>query len=287
MVFLLETFRLTVQYECSALVGNPNFAIIDEAYPYIARKLLTDKSPRLRAALRYMVYGRGGDLNAENLIDLLQALEKFVAVRNDGDGSAFKNNGIRGYKFVGSAGDFRGSQRVDTTDREVDGTAGRFRLTASSTPSSETTQKMEDQSTVRKALNFFFSAEGEVFREFILEEVVSVVDTLSRDASQELARRVGLGNFPFPSILRAINPELSAQDKRVRHFKCRVLPANIDSVDLALIFWIPASATNSETCEIPPRGFRGRCEHYSASKHYSGDSIIFFGTKGVWHPGDC
>jgi aarF domain-containing kinase len=38
-----------------ALVGQPDFAIVDEAFPYIARRLLTDKSPRLRAALRYMV----------------------------------------------------------------------------------------------------------------------------------------------------------------------------------------------------------------------------------------
>merc|ERR1719421_1465177 len=41
-----------------ALVGNPQFAIVDEAYPYIAKRLLTDDSPRLRAALRYMVYGQ-------------------------------------------------------------------------------------------------------------------------------------------------------------------------------------------------------------------------------------
>merc|ERR1719182_1050137 len=34
-----------------ALVGNPQFAIIDEAYPYLSRKLLTDGSPRMRAAL--------------------------------------------------------------------------------------------------------------------------------------------------------------------------------------------------------------------------------------------
>lgn len=38
-----------------ALVGNPNFAIVDEAYPYVAKRLLTDDSPRLRAALQYMV----------------------------------------------------------------------------------------------------------------------------------------------------------------------------------------------------------------------------------------
>ena len=37
-----------------ALVGDPEFAIVDEAYPFIAKLLLTDKSPRLQAALRYM-----------------------------------------------------------------------------------------------------------------------------------------------------------------------------------------------------------------------------------------
>merc|ERR1719230_662255 len=41
-----------------ALKGNPEFAIVDEAYPYISRRLLTDKTPRLREALRYMVYGK-------------------------------------------------------------------------------------------------------------------------------------------------------------------------------------------------------------------------------------
>ena len=39
-------------------MGNPDFALVDEAYPYIAKRLLTDDSPRLRAALKYMVYGR-------------------------------------------------------------------------------------------------------------------------------------------------------------------------------------------------------------------------------------
>ncbi len=73
-----------------ALVANPSFAIVDEAYPFISRLLLTDKSPRLRAALRYMIYGRGKTLDVDRLIDLLQALEKFVAVKDFGDGAAFK-----------------------------------------------------------------------------------------------------------------------------------------------------------------------------------------------------
>ena len=98
-----------------ALVGNPQFAIVDEAYPYIAKRLLTDESPRLREALRYMVYGSSQSFDVDRMIDLLQALEKFVAVRDTGDGSAFKVDGMRGGVAVGAAGDMRGTRTLDTS----------------------------------------------------------------------------------------------------------------------------------------------------------------------------
>ncbi|KAF5829955.1 ABC1 family-domain-containing protein [Dunaliella salina] len=60
-----------------ALVGNPEFAIVDEAFPYIARRLVTDPSPRLREALHYMIYGRTSVFDADRFIDLLSALEDF------------------------------------------------------------------------------------------------------------------------------------------------------------------------------------------------------------------
>ncbi|CAM9313370.1 unnamed protein product [Chrysoparadoxa australica] len=75
-----------------ALVGNPDFAIVDEAYPYISKKLLTDDSPRLRAALRYMVYGKSNVFDVERLIDLLQAFESFSAVKNDTVGPKAPSN---------------------------------------------------------------------------------------------------------------------------------------------------------------------------------------------------
>ena len=174
-----------------ALVGNPEFAIIDEAYPYIARRLMTDDSPRLKAALRYMVYGREGSFDAEKLIDLLQALEKFSAVRDEGDGSAFKVDGVRGNKNLGVAGDFVGSQKVDISDRDTDVGDGKFRVNTGSSASSSAitqvgpSQSEQDEQTVREALRFFFSPEGQVFREFMLEEIVTVVDASSREAVQE------------------------------------------------------------------------------------------------------
>lgn len=52
---------------------------MDEAYPYISKRLLTDDSPRLREALRYMIYGKSNIFDVERLIDLLQ-VRTFVCV---------------------------------------------------------------------------------------------------------------------------------------------------------------------------------------------------------------
>ena len=176
---------------------------------------MTDENPRLRAALRYMVYGREDAFDAENLIDLLQALEKFKSVRDDGDGAAFKVDGIRGTKNLGVAGDFRGSQKVDMSDRDTDVGNGRFRVASAVQQARPETQSQQDERTVREALRFFFSPEGKVFRDFMLEEIVTVVDASGRDAAQELARSLGLSNLPVPSFFRALTPELSENDRRI------------------------------------------------------------------------
>ncbi|KAK5832996.1 hypothetical protein PVK06_016805 [Gossypium arboreum] len=63
-----------------ALVWNPDFAIVDEAYPYIAQRLLTDESPRLRNVLRYTIYGKsaksGGGENLNGDMDELGLLQR-------------------------------------------------------------------------------------------------------------------------------------------------------------------------------------------------------------------
>ena len=176
---------------------------------------MTDESPRLRAALRYMVYGRENAFDAENVIDLLQALEKFKSIRDDGDGSAFKVDGVRGMKDLGVPGDFKGSQKVDVSDRDTDVGGGRFRVSSPNKGVEQESQASEDERTVREALSFIFGAEGRVFREFMLEEIVTVVDASGRDALQELARSLGLSNIPVPSFLRAMSPALSDQDRRI------------------------------------------------------------------------
>ena len=84
-----------------ALVGNPEFAIVDEAYPYISKRLMTDNSPRLKAAFKYMVYGKENTMDVDRIIDMLQAMEKFVDVKDRGDGTAFKVSFFYYYKNDG------------------------------------------------------------------------------------------------------------------------------------------------------------------------------------------
>ncbi|CAK0782682.1 hypothetical protein CVIRNUC_005877 [Coccomyxa viridis] len=70
-----------------ALVADPEFQIIQAAYPFISRKLLTDQSPRLKAALHYMIYGKESQFDAARLVDLLGAYESFKVASTSARGS--------------------------------------------------------------------------------------------------------------------------------------------------------------------------------------------------------
>ncbi|XVF84671.1 hypothetical protein PTKIN_Ptkin17bG0056200 [Pterospermum kingtungense] len=129
-----------------ALVGNPDFAIVDEAYPYIAQRLLTDESPRLRDALRYTIYGKSGVFDAERFIDVMQAFENFITAAKSGGGEGL-NGDMAELGILQSQAEF---------------TFPRFLP-------SEFQSKQPIQT--RAALAFLLSEEGNFFREFLLDEV--------------------------------------------------------------------------------------------------------------------
>ncbi len=180
-----------------ALVGNKDFAIVDEAYPYISRRLLTDSSPRLKAALQYMVYGQTGVFDVERMLDLLQALEAFNNLKETGNKNVL-NNGENSVNF----------NIEDDETFDFDTTSSSSSLALSSSASDLRT---------REALKFFFSDDGKVAREFLLEEVTKSVDTLSRNALWQIAEitNIPIKSLPGSSLLRAVLPEITAADKVV------------------------------------------------------------------------
>lgn len=86
--FFALVIRAIGVLEGIALNGDPNFAIIDESYPYIAKRLLTDDSEYMQKALNNLIMDKNGQLDIDQLIDLLESFETFAkinsaAVNND------------------------------------------------------------------------------------------------------------------------------------------------------------------------------------------------------------
>ncbi|XP_076892832.1 uncharacterized protein LOC143544664 [Bidens hawaiensis] len=153
-----------------ALVGDPEFAIVDEAYPYIAQRLLTDESPRLRSALRYTVYGKSGVFDAERFIDVMQAFESFITAAKSGGGEDLN-------------GDMAGLGVIQTQSNLA---LPRFQP-GGSEPPIET----------RAALAFLLSDKGNFFREFLLDEIVKGIDAVTREQLVQVMTLLGIQN-PTP-----------------------------------------------------------------------------------------
>mmetsp|Transcript_29199 Transcript_29199/g.49133 ORF Transcript_29199/g.49133 Transcript_29199/m.49133 type:complete len:951 (-) Transcript_29199:412-3264(-) len=72
--------RAIVTLEGVALTGNPNYGIIMESYPFVARKLLKEDRPEIQRALQEVLYSRSGDgLQATRLSVLLNSALGVVA----------------------------------------------------------------------------------------------------------------------------------------------------------------------------------------------------------------
>ncbi|KAJ8600957.1 hypothetical protein CTAYLR_006314 [Chrysophaeum taylorii] len=157
-----------------ALVGNPDFAIVDEAWPYISRRLLTDPSPRMRAALKYMVYGRSRRFDVDRMIDMLLALEKFVAVK------------------------------AVATDA----------LASSPNAAIVVARPADQTEASREALRFFFAKDGALFRDFLTDEIVASLDAATRAVSEarRRRRRRPAARGPVDAALAKLAPPLDDDD---------------------------------------------------------------------------
>jgi aarF domain-containing kinase len=123
-----------------------SFAILDECFPFVARRLLTDDSPRVRAALRTFAYGTGDRLSVERVEMIATGMRTFGAT-------------------------------MDNTSRAaLPPPAGAPAAVAAARPAATL-----DAST-REVLAVLFSPKGNYVQTLLLEEAVRAVDALSREA---------------------------------------------------------------------------------------------------------
>lgn len=204
-----------------ALVGNPDFAIVDEAYPYIAQRLLTDNSPRLKGALRYTIYGKTGVFDAERFIDVMEAFETFVTAAKSGGGEQMQGN-MASLGLVGSP------------NKSVFPNLWQTQM-----------ERQQQQVQTRAALSFLLSQQGEFFREFILDEVVKGIDAVSREQFAGLLVTFGLERLmPALNTLPAFGflkptvlfPPMTKEDEMVVNNMRRVLSFLVDGTPASRSF---------------------------------------------------
>ena len=79
--YILYVARAFSTLEGIGLTANEDYSIVSEAFPYLSRRLLTDDSPRAKAALRSMLYGSEGR-------DSSNAAPSFTQLLSMGEGFA-------------------------------------------------------------------------------------------------------------------------------------------------------------------------------------------------------
>jgi len=60
------------------LSSDSNYSILKECFPYLAKRLISDDSPRARGALRMLLYGTGDELDLSKLQDITSGLESYT-----------------------------------------------------------------------------------------------------------------------------------------------------------------------------------------------------------------
>lgn len=207
-----------------ALVGDPEFAIVDEAFPYISKRLMTDDSPRLREALRYMVYGKSSTFDADRLIDLLDAFETFSDASKSARGSLDLNESVdvhisRPNRSNGAPQLFPGG---DMSPLNVGAGLLAAPLLALNSISLGNIESSPSEIQTREALKFIMAPEGAFFRDFLMEEAVKSVDALSRNQLRQLVVLLGLEDVLIPILvpgasrrLLPLAPPLDGDDKVV------------------------------------------------------------------------
>lgn len=82
--------RAIVTLEGVALTGNPEYGIIMESYPFIARKMLSEGRPEIQKALQEVLYSGGsGDSGGLKLTRLFALLNNAAGSVSTQDGAAF------------------------------------------------------------------------------------------------------------------------------------------------------------------------------------------------------
>jgi predicted unusual protein kinase regulating ubiquinone biosynthesis (AarF/ABC1/UbiB family) len=84
--------RAFATLEGISLSFDSNYSITKECFPYLAKRLISDDSPRARDALKMLLYGKGNDLNLQKLQEVTNGLESYTTSTSSVESSRGMSN---------------------------------------------------------------------------------------------------------------------------------------------------------------------------------------------------
>lgn len=76
--WFVYTSRAFMTLEGVSLQADPSYSLVKSCFPYIAKRLVRDDSPRAQQALRDMLYGAGDSVNFNRLGELANGFSKYT-----------------------------------------------------------------------------------------------------------------------------------------------------------------------------------------------------------------
>lgn len=158
------------------LKSNSDFAIVKECFPYIARRMLTDDSSRMRDALKNYLYKGRSRIALQRVDELADGFSSFTNLMKGSRSEAAAVGGAP----VPVAAD---AVATEATSQAVVPAASA--TSAASQPTMATSTASKDIAAV------VFSPDGNFLQDLLIEEGVSAIDALSRAALLGLLRSAG------------------------------------------------------------------------------------------------
>ncbi len=182
----------------SALEGlglglDGDYSIVNQCFPYLSRRLLTDDDPRIRAALKSFLYGKDDQLKVE-----VSGHKRRASNRSNPHIRAVLtipsvtpkhpqrvNDVLAGYRnFTVAFDTFEGATALPASS----GAAGPVLAPALSAPAGGRAGLNYDRATM-EALQILFHKDGNFVQELLVDEMVRMTDAAVKEVTGLLARR--------------------------------------------------------------------------------------------------
>ncbi|CEM00531.1 unnamed protein product [Vitrella brassicaformis CCMP3155] len=157
---------------------DKQFSILSECLPYLAKRLLTDDSPRVREALRSFLYGKQNYLDPERVNQILQGYTSFTL--DVTDPSTFLGAGLS---------EEQQEQVLTATGQRARPPPGSPQARASETLANRLAAFQVDETT-KELLEILLAPEGNFVQDLVLDEAVRLTDAVTRTTAGGAARAV-------------------------------------------------------------------------------------------------